>query len=110
MILRKGFRNIDCVELPAALEKLYICDVASSCADCSFYRIFMRGCFAGDCLENGHDPPRHTFALRGGNVAEEGPDTIPLTKAAQKFQLLWRDDSAAPQNALGIYKAVAPPG
>ncbi|KAK9864527.1 hypothetical protein WJX84_002714 [Apatococcus fuscideae] len=64
----------------------------------------------GDCLETGHDPPRHTFVVRGGDIAEEGPETIPLTKAAQKFQLLWRDDSAAPQNALSIYKAIAPPG
>ena len=48
--------------------------------------------------------------VRGGDVAEEGPETIPLTKAAQKFQLLWRDDSAAPQSALSIFKAIAPPG
>lgn len=65
---------------------------------------------AGDCLETGHDLPRHTFVVRGGDIAEEGPETIPLTKPAQKFQLLWRDDSAAAQNALSIWKAVAPPG
>ncbi|KAK9858457.1 hypothetical protein WJX84_002370 [Apatococcus fuscideae] len=51
-----------------------------------------------------------TFVLRSGDVSEQGPDTIPLTKAAQNFQLIWRDESAAPQHSLGIYKPIAPPG
>lgn len=62
---------------------------------------------AGDCVVSGYDPPVLTTVLQSSSLTDNGKA---LLIAPETFQLLWRDETQWPQNALHIWYPVAPEG